>query len=146
MSNVWKYILSVEHRSKTNLSDWNMKQSLKLNEIGGEGSPQTPSFLMAKWPQVRTRSCLSGFFPASNLAPATDEKWGIVRNPHTYPVNIRDILQVSSILVRLRLVHFSHAIHCMFLPIPGQSRSQKLGEPIVKTNSASFHGVSKVKI
>ena len=32
-------------------------------------------------------------------AAATDEKWGIVRNPHTHPVNIRDILQVSSILV-----------------------------------------------
>ena len=31
----------------------------------------------------------------------------------------------------------------MFLPIPGQSRSQKLGEPIVKTNSVSFHGDSK---
>ena len=36
----------------------------------------------------------------ATLAPAaTDEKWGIVRNPHTHPVNIRHILQVSSILV-----------------------------------------------
>ena len=81
----------------------------KWVEIAEDSSPpQSPSFLVAKWPQVRTRCCLSGFFPASNLAPATDEKWGIVRNPHIHPVNIRDILQVSSILVRLRSVHFSH--------------------------------------